>query len=645
MKTKLFLLIFLIPLSYFSLAQNQKKIDSLIAVGKKMAIDSNKVKNRLKISELYRGVNNKKAEEFAIEAIQLGRKIKWVAHYPNLYLNLSKVHNVLSNYSNAIEILDTTIKYTGGHSDCNCYLAEYQLQYLFNYSYSGNYEKAYQHGIKALKLAEETKNQNQIARINLRLGEVRQNLNDFDGAVKNYETSINVCKKNNFEYILNLNRWMLAKVYIDHYKDHPKAYKLQKDLILSYRQLKDSAQLSGALNTTANGLIKNLRFSEAKVYLEEAYDIAQKVNYKLFTQYICFNLGKVALTEKRFDEAKRYFDEGLKIAKETDNKDALATVANDLSNYYFAMHDFPKAFSAEFEVEDINGNARSKAVMSSVADAETKYQSEKKERTIIEQQLQIFKQRNWMMGIIGAAIIILLGGLLFYTKHQAKQKAQFDAEKLKLQTEKTSAIVEAEEHERIRLAKELHDGVGPMLSLAKFQLENAMSQTKFNSIEQESLFQNTNTMIDDAAREIRTVSHDLMPNALLMQGLVSAIREFVNRLSLSGKVKVSLDVANLDERLPQLTETVLYRVLQELVGNVIKHSNASSVQIQLIRHEYELTMVVEDNGKGFETSQVPIFKGIGLKNIISRIDFLNGKVNFDSSPNSGTTVIVEVPIA
>jgi signal transduction histidine kinase len=152
-------------------------------------------------------------------------------------------------------------------------------------------------------------------------------------------------------------------------------------------------------------------------------------------------------------------------------------------------------------------------------------------------------------------------------------------------------------------------------------------------------------MIDDAAREIRTVSHDLMPNALLIQGLVSAVREFVNRLSLTGKVKVSLDVANLDERLPQLTETVLYRVLQELVGNVVKHSEATHVQVQLIRNEKELTMMVEDDGKGFDTAKIADYKGIGLKNIISRIDFLNGKVNFDSSPNSGTTVIVEVPLS
>lgn len=350
------------------------------------------------------------------------------------------------------------------------------------------------------------------------------------------------------------------------------------------------------------------------------------------------------MNENEFNLAKKYIDEGYKIATDLGDKDALTTGTSDLAHYYFAMHDFPKAFITEAQISKIYGSARSKQVMNSVADSETKYQTEKKERLILEQKLQISKQRNWFLGVIGISLITIMGGFLFYSNRQAKQKAQFDAEKLKLQTEKTSAIVEAEEKERIRLAKELHDGVGPMLSIAKFQLENAMNQTKFISIEQETLFINTSTMIDDAAREIRTVSHDLMPNALLMQGLVSAVRDFVNRLSLSGKVKVSLDVANLDERLPQLTETVLYRVLQELVGNIIKHSDAKSVQIQLVRHQKEFTMMIEDDGKGFDTSQMSNFKGIGLKNIISRVDFLNGKVNFDSSPNRGTTVIVEVPV-
>ena len=644
MKTKILFFLFFLINGFLCSAQIQKKIDSLLFVSQKRALDSNKVKNILRVSELYKGNNNNKSKEFALEAIKLGRKINWVAHYPELYIALVKVNSTMGNYTEAISILDSTIKYTGKQSDCVCYTAEYYIQYLFNYSYSRNYEKAYEYGVKALKIAEETKNNNQIARANLRLGEVRQNLNDYEGAVKNYQKSIEICKKNNFEGVLNLNRWMLAKIYIDYYEDYPKAFTIQTELISSYRRLKDSTQLSGALNVTAWGLIKSNKFKEAGVYLEEAYEIAHQVKSKYFLQSICSNLAKTSIYEKKFDQAKKYIDEGVQIATELKNKDILTVYTSDLAHYYFSINDFEKAFATEFQVNKIFGNARAKEVMNSMADFEIKYQTEKKEKMILEQKLQISKQQNWILGIIGASLIILLGGGLFYTKHQAKQKAQFDAEKLKLQTEKTSAIVEAEERERIRLAKELHDGVGPMLSLAKFQLEAAISQTKFNSIEQESLFQNTNTMIDDAAREIRTVSHDLMPNALLMQGLVSAVREFVNRLSLTGKVKVLLDVANLDERLPQLTETVLYRVLQELVGNIIKHSGATHVQIQLVRNENELTMVIEDDGRGFDTTQIDNFKGIGIKNIISRIDFLNGKVNFDSSPNSGTTVIVEIPL-
>src|SRR6218665_3287489 len=110
MKTKLPVLLFFFFIVLCCRAQSLKTIDSLINVGEKMQLDSNKVRNRVRISELYRGVNNKKAEEFALEAIQIGKEIKWSAHYADLYLNLSKVQNVLGNYSNAIKILDSTIK-------------------------------------------------------------------------------------------------------------------------------------------------------------------------------------------------------------------------------------------------------------------------------------------------------------------------------------------------------------------------------------------------------------------------------------------------------------------------------------------------------------------------------------------------------
>lgn len=427
--------------------------------------------------------------------------------------------------------------------------------------------------------------------------------------------------------------------------DYNSAYKIAKNIPAAYLKINEPRRYAyslailgqiqkklGMKKAAENSLLSSIEISEKYKYNENMTD-----NNKY--------LGLLYSEMGKYNEAEYYLNQGLNYTLKIGDPYSKMHIYAALGRHYTARHDFEKGDKYSNMATILGDSLYKEENNDKLADYEAKYETSKKEAQIINQKLQLSNQKVWIFGLGSLVLFTTLGFGLYFTKRQSKQKAIFQAEKLKLQSEKTSAIVEAEERERIRLAKELHDGVGPMLSLAKFQLENAMTQTQFNSIEQESLFQNANTMIDDAAREIRTVSHDLMPNALLMQGLVSAVRDFVNRLSLSGKVKVSLDVANLDERLPQLTETVLYRVLQELVANIIKHSGAGSVLIQLVRHETELTMIVEDDGKGFDTTQVSNFKGIGLKNIISRIDFLKGKINFDSSSNRGTTVVVEIPLA
>jgi signal transduction histidine kinase len=427
--------------------------------------------------------------------------------------------------------------------------------------------------------------------------------------------------------------------------DYNAAYEIAKNIPEAYLKIKDLRRYTYSIAILGQIQKKKGMIKESEKSLLASIKISEKNNYKENMVNNNRYLGLLYSEIGKYPEAEYYLNQALNYTLKIGDPYSVMHTYASLARHYTTRHDFEKG-DLYANMATIMGDSLYKDENNEkLAAYEAKYESTKKEGEIANQKLQIANQRQWILGLLGLVLFTALGFGFYYTNRQAKQKAKFDAEKLKLQTEKTSAIVEAEERERIRLAKDLHDGVGPMLSIAKFQLENAMNQTKFNSIEQESLFTNANTMIDDAAREIRTVSHDLMPNALLMQGLVSAVREFVNRLSLTGKVKVSLDVANLDERLPQLTETVLYRVLQELVGNVVKHSAATNVQIQLVRHQKELTMMIEDDGKGFDTSQISNFNGIGLKNIISRIDFLNGKVNFDSSPNSGTTVIVEVPLS
>jgi signal transduction histidine kinase len=161
--------------------------------------------------------------------------------------------------------------------------------------------------------------------------------------------------------------------------------------------------------------------------------------------------------------------------------------------------------------------------------------------------------------------------------------------------------------------------------------------------EQKETFNKIINLVDESCKEVRTVSHIMMPNALLKNNLDNAIREFVNKLS-NKTLEVSVYTEGLDERLESNVETVLYRVVQESVHNAIKHAGATKLDISLIRDKDGISGTIEDNGKGFDATHKENFEGIGLKNITTRIEFLNGTVDFDSTPGRGTLIAIHVPL-
>ncbi|MFN3849268.1 MAG: sensor histidine kinase [Spirosomataceae bacterium] len=204
---------------------------------------------------------------------------------------------------------------------------------------------------------------------------------------------------------------------------------------------------------------------------------------------------------------------------------------------------------------------------------------------------------------------------------------------------RTEAVLEAEERERVRIARDLHDGVGQMIAAARMGLGRFSSKNKLSEPE----INQTLDLLEDSIKEIREVSHNMMPGSLMKFGLPTALKQFVNKINNAGILKVDLQIIGLKERLDERIETMLYRVIQEVMNNIIRHSEATNVNIELIQHEDELVLLVEDNGKGFDTSVVEN-QGIGLKNITTRVKYLNGNVNFDSRIGKGTSVIVEVPL-
>lgn len=271
-----------------------------------------------------------------------------------------------------------------------------------------------------------------------------------------------------------------------------------------------------------------------------------------------------------------------------------------------------------------------------------KYESIKQEQQIQQQRNRIRFQNYLIIGISG---LVLLAALLFYSQYRRgrlRQESKLTSELLKQQELAVKAVIEAEENERQRIARDLHDGIGQMMSAAKMNLSALQSQMQFSTEEQKQSLEIAIGLVDESCKEIRTVSHIMMPNALLKNNLASAIRDFVNKLS-NKNITATVYAEGLDQRLDANVETVLYRVVQECVQNAIRHSGATRLDISLVRDKDGISGTIEDNGKGFDVYVLHHAGGIGLKNIISRIDYLKGTVDFDSSPGRGTVVSLHIP--
>ena len=322
-----------------------------------------------------------------------------------------------------------------------------------------------------------------------------------------------------------------------------------------------------------------------------------------------------------------------------------------LSKLYTYKNNPDKAIMYCRKYDETKNSTFSKETERRFSEAQTKFDSEKKDIELQKNKAELIalengkKVRNFAISfIITLFVAMAMIAYNYYRKKQIQLKAERIAELAVQKDIRSKAIIEAEEKERIRIAKDLHDGVGQLLSAAKLNLSNLENSLQSLSVEQEVAFKNALSLVDDSVKEVRVVSHNMMPNTLLKQGLVSAVREFITKIQNTPNLKVNLEVVGLNERLEPEKESLLYRIIQELVSNIIKHAKASQLTLQIIKHDKELSIFMEDNGIGFDTSKINSFDGIGLKNIISRVEFISGNIHFDSEMNKGTRVIIDVPV-
>lgn len=246
------------------------------------------------------------------------------------------------------------------------------------------------------------------------------------------------------------------------------------------------------------------------------------------------------------------------------------------------------------------------------------------------------------LALVLVVLAVIVFAFLFQRNLLKKQRAYRQIEVLLQQQELKSAyaILQGQEQERKRIAEDLHDRLGSRLAAVKLHLH--AYKNKSNATDE--FFSTAENLLDGAVEEVREISHNMVSGVLSKFGLVAALQDLRQTLERSNAIKVDLHTWHLAERLNLNVEINLYRIVQELISNVLKHANASEITIQLNRYESQLLLTIEDNGTGFDIAEANAKRGMGLKNLHSRVYALEGKINIDSGQGNGTTVTIEIPI-
>lgn len=274
----------------------------------------------------------------------------------------------------------------------------------------------------------------------------------------------------------------------------------------------------------------------------------------------------------------------------------------------------------------------------------TLYETEKKERENLLKEAQLRnekKLRKLMVFAFTAGLLLLcLIFYLLYNRRLYQQKAaaaQLMAEEKLLRLKE---VVNAEEKERQRIARELHDGVGHLLSSAKLNLSAMEEQDDENKV----ALENSMKIIDEALDETRTISHNLMPSALTELGFVAALQQLVRKINQAGKIKAVLQTDPENFELDETKSTALFRIVQEVVNNILKHAAANTINVSVNKQQQKVHLSIADDGIGFDADAINNSSGIGWKNIFARADMIHAAITINSLPGKGTTVQLQIPL-
>lgn len=457
------------------------------------------------------------------------------------------------------------------------------------------------------------------------------------------------------------------------------------------RDINDLVALGTSLGHRGSFLAMKGKFTEAKPYYEEVYRIRIQTKDSVGLGYALNDLAEIATNENNLDRALNYIDQSTAIRKKLGDvqgvainyinkgenyfkfgkyqnaavwmekclEQSLAIGFTDLSRHtydylaktYKAMGDYKKAFEWQERAivfKDSLFNADRTRV---IQEMQTKYETEKKEQQISllnsENELkQATIERNYFLiaGLLAIVLLISLGFYLWWYRNQQQQKAVLQEQKVRLREAQVNAMIDSQEKERRRFASDLHDGMGQLISALQLNINSIREQKEATA--RDILFENSEQILTDIHGEIRNIAFNLMPPVLIKEGLIAGLNELIRRINKTGSIKISLSQHDMPTRFNEMGEISLYRIIQELLSNIVKHSKATRVAVDFTGFDDEVVLTVEDDGIGFNLSHFQNNEGNGWRNISSRLNLIKAIIDFDVvEGRKNNTVIITIPLS
>jgi len=514
------------------------------------------------------------------------------------------------------------------------------------YDEKGHNYKAITYYIDALNIYEEYKYEDGIAMSLNNLAIIYKEMNQYEKALGYYLDALDIYQSLKSDFGVTIITGNIGAVYLK-LGEYEKSIEYSQKAANRYKKLHLVKYIPYSLSNLGVAYKELGQLEESLKHDQLALDLHLNYGNK---KEVSFTYNNMAQTHFKMGEYKNSIDlaiASLQVAQEIEALDQMINANETLSKCYAALGDYQNGYKYSIayisHFKSSNKDQKNKQILS----LQTEYETAKKEKAIellsVQNQLKDAEISNanqrFYAAAVGSILLAILGFTLF-NRFKHKQQMILAEEKAKNQRLGFKSLIEGEEKERKRIAQELHDGLGQLLSSARLNV-SAMEDNFAEAVSVQ--WNNSIKLIDDAVTEVRTISHNMMPNALISIGFEAAINEQIHIINDAGQVKVHAQFPNEKINVEESEAIALYRIIQEILNNALKYADADNIWVTIEVGEV-LTVSIRDDGKGFDTSLIPSSTGIGWKNIMSRVDILNGVLDVESAIGKGSEISLKIAV-